>query len=128
MDVCAVAVFTGCYRSEAALVLLSSPHIVTVYLSLSHPPPPALCVISLARLFVQLFSLLVIFAFFKLPNISTLPSPPQCLLSCPVSPHTLLFSSSLHSPCESQGRNRRGCQLDERGRAGPADPVYAESP
>lgn len=53
-------------------------------------------------------------------------TPPWMLKSC-FSPHAHSLHSSLISapppPCESHGRNGAGCQLDERGRTGPADLV-----
>lgn len=64
IDVLAVAVFTGCYCSEAALVPLSSLHCLSSTIS----PPCSLFVISLTHLFAQLFLLVVLFSS---PNVSS---------------------------------------------------------
>lgn len=81
---------------------------------------------SLTRFFTQLFCLsLVLFVPSVFP--ASLPSSSVFFFSLPSSslslPFLAIFSSSSHSPCESHGRNRAGCQLDERGHAGPADLV-----
>ncbi len=121
LDVLAVAVFTGCYCSEAALVppLFSS---LCHCLSFTISPPCSLFVISLTHLFTQLFCLCHLcfssptraLAVLLLLTCRRFSLPPSLL-------SLLLEFSSWITP--ERSRNRAGCQPDERGHAGPAEPV-----
>lgn len=117
-------VFTGGYWSEAALVLLSSSsrcHCLSLVIS-----PCALCLLSLflTHLFT-FFPPLLICGFSSSEHLHALPQAfltwalPLLFLFCHFSPS----SRPSFSPRESQDRNRTGCQLDERGHAGPVDRV-----
>lgn len=139
----AVAVFTGCDCSEAALVPLVSLYF-TLSLLIFHYLTQSFCVCELAHTFVYSTFLLVICT--PPPPFLTPPHLPHFSASSSASPHVpfspffvapvfslclsprlfsslLIFFSWSHSSFELHGRNRAWCQLDERGHGGPADLV-----
>ena len=117
IDVAAVAMFTGCWCSEAAPVPPSS-----LFISHYLTSPGSVC--DLTRTFIYAtfsachwcFSSALTVLFLLTCQFPS-PSPPSRSPPLSVSPARAL----LVNRTRARSRNRAACQLDERGHAGPAD-------